>query len=120
MRRAAGQFRDLSHEHLIFVTPVDDRLVFVHVLLLGFRQSVEDDYSAYLANLVYFGFVSVTLEIDQIPDTSTPENVVAAANPLLKAEPVKQVAEVVETDVASDLPSRIRSRSSSYVPTHLI
>jgi hypothetical protein len=52
-----------------------------------------------LTHLVHLGLAPVALKIDQLPHAVFPENVVAAARPLLKAQVLEQPAQFVEIDV---------------------
>lgn len=62
VRGAAGQLRNFRHEDLVVLTPINDDLVFVHLLLAP--EAMARDHRSYLPNLIRFGLAARPLQID--------------------------------------------------------
>ena len=95
VRCTAWKFRHFRDECTVFVTPIDDDLVFIHSALtpLVFQHD-----GAHLLYLVRFGVVTISLQIDSFFDASLPKNVVTTFGALCEADALQQRTSILETD----------------------
>jgi len=80
IRGAGGQLRQLRDVGLVFLTPVNDDLVFP--LTFHFQLQIDDTLrlATHLFYLIGLRFVSLWLKIDDLLDTLLGENMMIAAN----------------------------------------
>jgi hypothetical protein len=114
VRHAAGQFRHVYDEGVVFVTPPNDH--FVSRILHALEQLILREDFPNLLYLVRFRLRAVSLQIDSFDDTVLCKNMVASRNAHAKTLRFQQIAKLIKADISI---GRSAENSVEYFfPTH--
>ena len=92
------QFGHVNDKGSVFVAPEDDQFVTrFHSLII--RQSMSNDHSSHLLDLIRFRHRPIFLQIDHLDHTVPAKHVVASPDAFLKPEGREQMSQIVEANV---------------------